>query len=491
MDDMRDNNENIEEIVNDENTDETYYAKPEDYKLIMDLIEETREQYKNLKTFYEDYVSKTYHLDPHILNGILPVTKEKIAEMSVEDMAAFIEKYSSISLNDFIERQKAVNEFMNTNESGESQLFDIEDAYRKILTDIKSSSMTIYIQKRELDKMIAQSNEILNEYSSYMSSNKVKEARLKYLDTLKETVKKESDIVQKKKMEKMINDIESSYNLSFIFTRLNTLGKKEIDSIVEAFFSNRKGKYIIDKFNIKIVKFGFKPTIFQHFLHLEETFLPEEYHPYNNLFLFIYMRMVAYADPYNKTDKMWVQSITANISDLIYHRFEDVETEQKFKDIMMKVLDNFKDAYSTFYTDNETWEMHSARKDADEKREKSRKEILINKMDELGITGYKVSSSADELQRYFEEKVNELIDQQADDYESELVENEDMIKLDPLDGDTEDTDELPVVTGQLRLGDDDSLQLIENRTTTESATVEVTIGEDTPSSDDMVIPVID
>ena len=400
---------------------------PEDYKLMMDLLDELREQYDTLRKFYEDYVTNTYSLDPKIINGILPITKAEIEEMNLDQMCEFIDQYSETSntKDAILEiQQQLIDDDMLPEVGEQTPEEKLTAELRKILLDIKKSSMTVYAQKREVDRAIADSNDIMEDYLNYLSSDKIVEARTKYLENLKESLKKTDDGPMKNKMEKMVADIEASYNLSFIFNRLESLGVEEMQSVVDAFFSNQKGKYVMNRFNTKIKAFGFNKNIFQRFLNLEEMFLPEEYHPFNNLFLFTYIRIVAYADPYNKTDKMWVQAITAKISDLIYHRFQTDKKEKIFIAIIKRVDDYYQDYREKFVKDNETWPGHESRKKNDAKRTSSRVEILKNKLDEFGITTYDNDWDADTLQRFFEDQLNQLIDSQKDDFPSEIDDDE-------------------------------------------------------------------
>ena len=409
----------IREIdINDvEISEEPDIGSPEDYKIMVDLLKEAEEQYKTLTQFYEEYIKTQYVLDPKILNAILPITKQDIENMDVRQMIAFLGDFRKPGEDqDGIDQIAAIYKMMTeTSETPEEDL-------RSIIEDVKSASMAIYSQKRTLDKIKDQSTKVLDEYINYMNSNRVKKARLEYLNNMKEAVSKETDTVKAKKMEKMIADMESSYNLSFLFTRLDELGQKEIDSIVEGNFNDSKSKYIINRFNAKIPKFGFSPSLIQHFINMEETFLPEEYHPFNNLFLFVYIRMVAYADPYNKIDKMWIHSLTSKMSDLIYHRFETQEDEDIFVKIMEKVIDYFQDYREKFINENITWEQHPSRIGKKEEQTKKQREILINKMNEYHITGYEDIEEISELQNYFETKVNEMIDEQIPDYPENDIE---------------------------------------------------------------------
>ena len=439
------------ENIPEENEESGAPLTPEDYRVITDLLDELREQYRSLKSFYENYIDSTYSLNPKILNAILPITKEKIETMSLEEMCDFIEPYSGTTnlLEDMMNITKQLEPEQETlpvidpvNGEVPAPKDNLEEEFRKIMMDIKKSSMSVYTQKREVDHAMEESNKILEEYINYLSSDKVRESREKYLENLKETLTKTEDGPQKKRMEKMIADIEASYDLSFMFNRFKELGDAEVTSIIEAFFNNSKGKYVMNRFNSKIKAFGFTHTIFNRFLNLEEMFLPEEYHPYNNLFLFTYIRMVAYADPYNKTDKMWVQALTSNISNLVYHRFENDRRERIFIDLIKQVDDYFSGYETKFIEENETWPGHASRQFHDNDITAKRKKVLTDKLDELGITDYDADWDADTLQKYFEDELNKMIDDQKDDFPSEITE-EDI--EDDVDDDEESTSELPII----------------------------------------------
>ena len=144
----------------------------------------------------------------------------------------------------------------------------------------------------------------MDEYLNFMSSEKVKIAREERLSKMKYLLEKEENEFEKKKIQKMIELTESSKTFDFIYDRFNKYGDKEVDNIVDAYLNERKGDLIIKKYSSKIKQFGYNPEIYRHFFNIEESFLPEEYWDYNNLFLFIYMRMVAYSDPYKDADVM-------------------------------------------------------------------------------------------------------------------------------------------------------------------------------------------
>lgn len=422
MNDLESKVDLIENTEGDENED-PIGSSPKDYKIMIDLLNELNEQYKSLKSFYEDYIKKSYNLDPKILNDILPITKADIEGMNIDAMIDFISDYHECG----VDGVQNIYEMMAVTSDHP------KDDFRDIIMDIKQSSMTIYTQKREMDHIRKESNKVLDEYMNYMSSDVVKKSRMTYLNNLKEAIKKESEEGKIKSMNKMISDIESSQNLSFIFDRFNKFGDKEVNTIADIFFSVHKSSYVMERFKSKISRFGYNENIIQHFLKLEETFLDDHYHPYNNLFLLIYVRMVGHADSYNKTDTLWVNSLTSRISDLIYHR-SSPEDEASFIHILETVLDKF-DAcgwYDKFVKDNSTWEGHPDRATLDEQSIKTRKSVLTKKMEELGITGYENIENVVELQEYFESKLNELIDSQKDDFPSDVEKTDTIEKVEAV-----------------------------------------------------------
>ena len=406
----------VEETINEVETQEESKENsfnPQDYRLIMDMIKEMDSQYEMLKSFTESTIENTYGVRASIIYSMVGYMSEDIENMSAEQMKDILNNFGSEE-----NTKKIIDEF-NTDDN------ELE-ALRKIIKEIKAAQLSLMNTKFEADKIKEESNEIIQDYMNYLSSPKVQEYRLKKLSLMKEAAEKETDPVKKREMIEMIDAIESTQTFSFMYTRFKEYGEHELANIVEKFFSDQKGTYIIDKFRKKIGKFGFNEDIYKYFFNLEENFLSEKYYPYNNLFLFIVMRHIAYSDPYNKVDKMQVQSIYSAMANLIYHKFDKEEREAQFIKFIESILDLFIDAgYTEKFTEcNITNPNHPARIEADKKREADRKIALISKMNEMNITGYDVNSTADELQKYMNDKLDELIELQRIKEENPEEENE-------------------------------------------------------------------
>ena len=364
-----------------------------DYKFIIDMIKEMEEQYKLLKDVALSQAEVRFNLTKDVYTGIIPITEDDIKTMTESEMKKFLSKY-------LIEDQQ-----LPANN---------DDEVRNIMTELKTMSLQLLSSKKDIDDIKKESNNMMKDYFNYLSSPMAQEKRANRLKALKEAVEKTDDEDKKKSMMRMITTMEEAQNLSFLFTRFDTLGDKEIKSIVDSFFDRRRGAIVVDRFKLKIKKFGFDSLLYRYFFNLEENFLDEQYHAFNNLFLFIYMRFVSHADPYNKKDVMFVQSLTSSLANLVYHKFNSISNEDDFKNIIQKVVDKFMKYHDKFESDNSTHPTHPVRIEIDNKKQQERRKALIAKMEELKITGYDENASADELQEYLNTELEKMINNQIE-----------------------------------------------------------------------------
>ena len=381
-----------------------------DYKMLIEMVKEMDSQLKVLEDFANMRIRDEFHLDPSILDNILSLREEDIKEISKENGLDFLRRHYSKD-DDYTDLYTTIHRYQKIDK--DSEFLTECEAIRKILMEIKNDSMTIYQVKQQIVELKSESADILKEYNTYLASSEVQKKKLERLEKMKEMAGKEEDESKKKEMLKKISVMESSYSLSFLFDRINKYGDKEIESIKDAFFDKRKGSYIIQRYKDKIKQFGFKDKVYRWFFNLEENFLPEEYHVYNNLFLFIYMRTLAYYDPYNKEEKMYGQALTSTIANLVYHRFEETEKEKDFIEIIKKILDKFEVYHDYFGKYNKTQPGHPDRLATELKHETQRRNLLIERMNQMNIDGYPEDGTADELQEYFNNAVEELVKDQV------------------------------------------------------------------------------
>ena len=425
-------NEEVATIVNDNTTSEleTVGNAKEDYKLLLDLIKEMEQWEQFLYNSLKDSLDHAYGLNSDFIMKISLCSDAKIDEMTHDELVEFITPH-------LMKSRKQAEDFMNQS----------DEEIKKSLHLIKEKQMDIYHANQETEDIKKQSDEIMNEYLNYLYSDEVVSVRAKRMQKLEDMLKDETDEVKISKMRRMISSMQEADSLQFITKRLESMNEKEIDNVMEAFFKKNKGQYVIDRYMAKVPKFGFNEKLYHYFFNLEENFLPEEYHVFNNLFLFYYMRFVAHADPNNKTDKLFVQSLTSTLSRLVYHKFPETQGEKDFIEIIKKVDDYFRPHYDYFYENNTTRPGHPIREEASLKREMERKSAIIEKCKQLGIEGYDENMSANDLQKFFNEKIEEVIKaQEKEDKEKgkETVtkENEDgTVEIEPKFVDDTDVEE--------------------------------------------------
>ena len=378
---------------------------PKEYKLIIDLIKEADEHYNSVKQTLYSMTESEHHLKSEVFEMILPYSKDMIPDLSEKEIKDFLSSYTLDEFKDFYENKN-------------------KEELLEVMNTVKDASLVLLSAKQESDEIKKDGSGILKDYFNYMSSDKVKKSREKRLETMKEALKMETDETKKKSIEKMINTIESTLNYSFVLDRFNKYGEDELYNIKLGFFDKSKGSYIISRYRERIKQFGYNEEIFKYFYNIEENFLASKYSPFNNLFLFIYMRMVAYSDPNNKYDKMMVQALTGALSSLVYHKFDNLESEQYFIHIISDVIDKFINSKKCDYVEyfkenNTTYEEHPYRKRFDKEANEKRREVLIDKLKKLKINNYSDDMTLEELEELYNKERELMIKNQIPKKEEE------------------------------------------------------------------------
>ena len=234
------------------------------------------------------------------------------------------------------------------------QLWDSADAYFNMIN-----------AKNDIDKELQNA---MSDYNAYLSSDEMKKREENQLKDLREKVEQEKDQVKKAAYKKKLDIIESSRTFDFMYERMKSLQSKEIDNIVTSFFDKRRSNYIIDRYSNRIKKLGLNSEIYKNLLDIESLFLGDDYYPFNNLFLFIMLRFIAYADVYSDKDSLYCQSILINVSKLKYHKFDSDSDKQLMIALIRKVDDYFMDYKDIFIEKNITNPLSEYRINAEKER---------------------------------------------------------------------------------------------------------------------------
>lgn len=319
--------------------------------------------------------------------------------------------------------------------SAEAKLLQPEDM-RKDLKACKGLSNTAYEMQKSFKEVQDLYNESVDEDWKRRNSKEYRDATLKRIEEWKSEIEKMDPV----KDAKMIRDLrqkvefmESTITLDFITERIKHV-EKEKSTIMRQFFSESEGSYSLNRCKSRSPKFGFDADWYKFFFNLEENFLPEEYHAFNNLFLFNVMRFIGYQDPYNTKDRGMVQAIVSSLTGLVYHKFADTEMENVIISLIKDYDSYFEDQREKFMKDNTTRPNHPVRLEQSKKADADRRNELFAAMVKFNfeIPENAADISTRDLQEYFNNKMEEMVSKNTKEKE--------------LHGDAETTEEDGVTT---------------------------------------------
>lgn len=434
-------------------------ANSTEIDLIADLLKEVRENQKEFKAYASESIKDSYGLVGSTLEDILQFSKNWIEEMKggdkekIETAREFLYDHLDQNHKQFGSVRKLSDGGIEFGRNVKPDWYEDDEKLYEVMSSVKDLSLDLLKFDIQLKELRDDSQKILNQYYDFMNSDEVKNARKERLEIMKKSIENETDPVKKAKLLKSISAIEASINMTFIFERIERLGEKELKSIMDTFFDGRRGEIIMEKYKSKVGKYKIDPYAYQHFFYIEEKYLPKEYHTFNNLFLFFFMRLVAYSDPYRDDDKLFVMSLAGNISSLIYNRFETEELKNNFIAVIMRFDSYFESWRDRFVKYNTTAPENPVRIENDRKKDGVRREKVLDKFKKLNITDYDPEASTDELYEFLSKRVDEMIEEQTKD-EKETSSDEinvetdgETVKIEPKfetnESETEDNTEEP------------------------------------------------
>lgn len=337
----------------------------------------------------------------NILNGLGDFSDEKIKGLCRDEFNK--SKTPDLDTDGFESYSKYDIEFDKTYESSKISLL------RGVLQNVLENMDEVTKTYKEVEDLKEQAKDSMDEYVRYLTSNEHLKKNQENIETLKKKASEMEDGKERKELEKKIEYLQASMDLSFITKRIESLGEKEIKMIRDGFFNSQQGAYVIKRFNDKIKKLGYNQNIHSSLLNIEETFLEEKYHVYNNLFLFHLMRYIGHIDVNKQEDRIYASTLIAYTGNLIYHKFTSKELEEKFLNIIRSFLDNFADDYDTFDKKNVLHPNHPVRLEKKKKRDDEVKKMIYANFENKG---YEVT---DEVRALDLDALRELYDAFIDD----------------------------------------------------------------------------
>jgi hypothetical protein len=223
----------------------------------------------------------------------------------------------------------------------ELNIIDIKDEQR--LYEFKKDFL---VYKKESMNANKQIDEALEKFEKEMVEN---EAELNELiksygdlthyirQSLQEDYEKATVPEIKAKFEKMIIAFDDAITLNRIFENYNVLNPQNSLNDYKL-----RSDSLFKKYMGTIKNLGIRTDI-TAFNNLELRFLPEKYHEYPNLFLFLIIKYFAHKkDTASKaSDGVFLSQLLVNVKTLFTNRFTDENQKQTFLESIEKVLDLF------------------------------------------------------------------------------------------------------------------------------------------------------
>lgn len=364
-------------------------------------IETMNEQLSVLEDGLNDTIHYIYGIDLKIKDIVSSMSNEDIDSMTeevlIEHLTSLDPEKTEDSPNGDISLVEDM-EFSTTNLDALKDAWESDNHWKSrsfieygrfVFKEIKDGLTQLNDFKSQSVEMTEKAREIQEKYFNYISSPEYKAKRRAAVQKMREEAENETDPDKKRSIVKMLDAIDSANTLNFLFDRINKVGTKEIESIKNSFFDSARSSMIMKKYETRLPRYGYEKNIHRKFFNLEEMFLPEEYHVFNNMFLFHVMRFISYTDSYNKIDTLYVSAILLNLYNLVYHRFESPEAEAEFISVI-KRFDNYFEPYRDYINEhNATHPGHPARIKYHEEREKEEEEkrrlMIIAGLQNAGI----------------------------------------------------------------------------------------------------------
>ena len=383
----------------------------EEYKNLQNLIETMESQIGILKDVIEEQKSMygfTLTHNDTISTLINELNMSECTNHEIDNLLkkiAVIDKFESSYKND-----------SNWNNK------DFYEYARYAIKDIQKSLNELNEIDNEKEKINEEIKKMTDNWFEYTNSEEYRNRREERLNNLRNQIESENDPVKKRKMEKALKDIKCAESLEFLFDRINKNGETEIENIKNIYFDKHRSSLIMKKFKSRIIKQGCNEEIYKMFFNIEEKFLPNEYHDFNNIFLFHVMRFVAHTDSYSKADRLKVSSILLKLYNLLYHKYPTIEMENDTINIIKKFDDYFFKFEDEFKERNVTSPNHPVRIKRDNEYEQKVRMMIIASLQNEGIEP-DTRLSTEELRNMLQDIINKKQSESVDNTETDNVED--------------------------------------------------------------------
>jgi len=257
----------------------------------------------------------------------LEAVQAKLVDISIEDLKAITEE--------------GLKELFTINGKEVDVAVEIEDAFkafefkRDFLVYLKESEQAV----NQIDEAVLKLEEDLKAHDEELKDvvaqfgDLSKCIRAKLLSNLENA----GDAVRAKRAQRMLDSFDDAWNLTRIY-EIHKVSRP--GNVLRDYKDNDRSVALYKNYMKAIARLGLKSDL-TAFNDLEIKFLPEKYHKYPNLFLFIVIRYFAYkkdvAD--RVSDGVFLSQFMVYVKTLFADRFTTPEEKEEFLQNIQRVLD--------------------------------------------------------------------------------------------------------------------------------------------------------
>ena len=355
-------------------------------KSIVMLLNEAKESAKMQRELIEGDL-ESYGIDSGALEELVKSQEEgfKLTDEKVEE---YYEKIKLEGADEIIESFQ--------DESGNSG--------KRAWIEYGIASVESMISSEEdLEELEDEANGEIKSYTDYICSEAYDKHRMQNIEMWKSMIERETNPAKIAKLKKSIYIVENRYTLAFMFERLHNekTASKEHQAMLDSFFNNARSNYMMEKFADKCEQFGFSQDLYRYLLDIEERYLEEKYHVFNNFFLFSAMRFIGHC---GSEEINMAKEVVQCMLNLIYNRFYSEEVKETFLNTIRSFLDEFMDDTEIF---NEKNILHPGHPYRIQKKKEKDAALRARIYEQLTIKGY--ANVEEEKESLDAMEINELL----------------------------------------------------------------------------------
>lgn len=224
-----------------------------------------------------------------------------------------------------------------------------------MLKDVAEQWESIVADREQITGIEREYHEETKKFTDYATSEEYDQKLVESMEAAKKLLEEIPDTPEnsalRKQAEHKVTRISQRFSLDYLYTRFDDpkTGPNEVTRITTKYFDRSRSDYLMKKFRDKCEQFGLATDIVSHLFNIEENFLEEEFHVYNNLYLFFIMEKLGYANDDEIED---VKQAMRNLINLVYNRFYSADNREIFLESMRGFLRRFEPYREVFNEKN-------------------------------------------------------------------------------------------------------------------------------------------